>query len=83
MMRPTGVTRGSSLAAQTAPVSRFRIHAHGAEFVSVNGLPPKPTRTWRYRMGPAEDKRTASAVSSMSGAVRMIPSTAITRLITV
>jgi len=67
MILPTTVTRGSSFTAQTAPVPASASFRMDRNLYNVNGSPPMPTRTWRYRTGPGELNRTASATSSISG----------------
>src|SRR5690349_24829857 len=76
MMRPTLVMRGSFLEAHTAPVLASPSTDMEWNLKTVKTTPSMPTRRWRYRIGPGEDRRTATAVRIINGAAKSTPTRA-------
>ena len=65
--RPSGSTLGSSFTVKT-PVPMFGLFfSIVANFQSLNGLPRRPTRSWRYRTSPSPEKRSARATNKRIG----------------
>ena len=62
------VMRGSSRVAHEGPRNSASARML-RNFSNVNGCPPRPTRSWRYRTGPAPSRCTNKATTSISGRV--------------
>ncbi len=58
---------------RSAPTTMVR------NFSSLNGLPARPIRVWRYRAGPGESRRIHRAMPAMTGASRTASGTATAR----